>query len=126
MASTDGKAISAPAGCFSSSTVNQKVDPSPAVLLKQVFINLLSNAFKFTRRREKPVIEIGCDAESGSNVYFVRDNGAGFDMKDASQLFGVFQRLHSERESSKAPASAYRSFSESLNGMAGASGPRRK
>lgn len=67
-------------------------------LLKQVFVNLLSNAFKFTRHREQTVIEIGCVAEQGSNVYFVRDNGAGFDMRNAGQLFGVFERLHSQNE----------------------------
>ncbi|HTX22483.1 MAG TPA: ATP-binding protein [Candidatus Aquilonibacter sp.] len=65
-----------------------------AALLKQVWINLLSNAFKYTRNRNPAVIEIGCARENGGNVYFVRDNGAGFDMKYAHKLFGVFQRLH--------------------------------
>jgi light-regulated signal transduction histidine kinase (bacteriophytochrome) len=82
-----------------------------AVLLKQVWINLLSNAFKYTRRREKAVIEVGCKREPTSaedhggpekktneNVYFVRDNGTGFDMRYAGKLFGVFQRLHREEE----------------------------
>jgi signal transduction histidine kinase len=64
-------------------------------LLKQVFINLLSNALKFTRKREKALVEVGCDQGSGELVYFVRDNGAGFDMRYATRLFGVFQRLHS-------------------------------
>jgi light-regulated signal transduction histidine kinase (bacteriophytochrome) len=63
-------------------------------LLKQVFVNLLSNALKFTRRREVARIEIGCDQENGERVYFVRDNGVGFDMRYADKLFGVFQRLH--------------------------------
>jgi light-regulated signal transduction histidine kinase (bacteriophytochrome) len=63
-------------------------------LLKQAWINLLSNAFKYTRQRRPAVIEIGCRTESGENVYFVRDNGAGFDMRYAHKLFGVFQRLH--------------------------------
>jgi two-component system, sensor histidine kinase and response regulator len=67
-------------------------------LIKQVFTNLLSNAFKFTRNCEHPVISVGCENQQGSDVYFVEDNGAGFDMKYADQLFGVFQRLHSERE----------------------------
>jgi hypothetical protein len=70
-------------------------DPS---LLKQVFINLLSNAFKFTRHRECPVIEVGCRQDASEQVYFVRDNGAGFDMKYAEKLFGVFQRLHRSDE----------------------------
>jgi len=64
-------------------------------LIKQLFVNLLSNAFKFTGHREKAVIEIGCAEDHGSNVYFVRDNGAGFDVSKARQLFGVFQRGHS-------------------------------
>jgi len=67
-------------------------------LIKQVFVNLLSNAFKFTGHREKAVIEIGCAEDHGSNVYFVRDNGAGFDVSKARQLFGVFQRFHSQHE----------------------------
>ena len=69
-----------------------------AALLKQVWINLLSNAFKYTRNRNPAVVEIGCARENGANVYFVRDNGAGFDMKYANKLFGVFQRLHRAEE----------------------------
>jgi len=65
-----------------------------AALLKQVWVNLLSNAFKYTGNRNPAVIEIGCKLEPDWNVYFVRDNGAGFDMKYAHKLFGVFQRLH--------------------------------
>lgn len=67
-------------------------------LLKQVLFNLLSNAFKFTRGREKPHIEVGSKLQKGERVYFVRDNGAGFDMEHARGLFRVFQRLHSEAE----------------------------
>ena len=63
-------------------------------LLKLVFVNLLSNAFKFTCRREVAVIEIGCREEGGERVYFVKDNGVAFDMRYADKLFGVFQRLH--------------------------------
>jgi len=55
---------------------------------------LLSNAVKYTRRREMAVIEVGQFAEEGVSVIFVRDNGAGFDERYASKLFGVFQRLH--------------------------------
>jgi light-regulated signal transduction histidine kinase (bacteriophytochrome) len=70
-------------------------------LLRQVFVNLLSNAVKFTRSRDGANIEVGCrtDADpAGQPVYFVRDNGAGFDMRYADKLFGVFQRLHREDE----------------------------
>lgn len=67
-------------------------------LLKQVWTNLLSNAWKYTRLRETAVIEVGCSLEQGENVYFVRDNGTGFDMRYAGKLFGVFQRLHRAEE----------------------------
>lgn len=64
------------------------------VLVKQVFQNLLANALKFTRPRERAVIEIGHRQESGQILLFVRDNGVGFSMKYQDKLFGVFQRLH--------------------------------
>ncbi|HEX3799946.1 MAG TPA: response regulator [Verrucomicrobiae bacterium] len=67
-------------------------------LLRQVYINLLSNAFKFTRGKNPAVIEVGFEEKAGERIYFVRDNGAGFDMKDAQKLFGVFQRLHAQTE----------------------------
>ena len=63
-------------------------------LLKQVFMNLLSNALKFTRKRELAGIEIGCQSRNGGATYYVKDNGVGFDMQYAQKLFGVFQRLH--------------------------------
>ncbi len=69
-----------------------------STLLKQVWINLLSNAFKYTQRREGAVVEIGCESTPEGDVYFVRDNGAGFDMRYSSKLFGVFQRLHRAEE----------------------------
>jgi light-regulated signal transduction histidine kinase (bacteriophytochrome) len=67
-------------------------------LLKQVFKNLVSNAFKFTRNREQRFIEVDCRVQQAEPIYFVRDNGAGFDMQYASNLFGVCQRLHPSSE----------------------------
>ena len=72
-----------------------EADPS---LLEQVFVNLLSNAFKFTRHRNPAEIEIGSFERHCEVILFVRDNGAGFDMKHVGKLFGVFQRLHSTAE----------------------------
>lgn len=70
-------------------------DPS---LIKQVWANLISNAIKFSSKQAQAKIEIGCTPNETETVYFVRDNGAGFDMNYAHQLFGVFHRLHSERD----------------------------
>ncbi|MFM1770164.1 MAG: hypothetical protein RJA22_2693 [Verrucomicrobiota bacterium] len=67
-------------------------------LIEQVLINLLGNAWKFTSHQPKPLLEIGSLTQGGEPVYYVRDNGAGFDMKYADKLFGVFQRLHAEDE----------------------------
>lgn len=70
-------------------------------LIKQVFVNLVGNAFKYSGKQSVPRVEIGvCDQpdEDGMTVFFVRDNGAGFDMQYAQRLFGVFQRLHHERD----------------------------
>ena len=64
------------------------------ILIRQVFQNLLANALKFTRPRERAVIEVGHRKENGQTVIFVRDNGVGFNMKYQDKLFGVFQRLH--------------------------------
>jgi signal transduction histidine kinase len=64
-------------------------------LLRIVYVNLLSNAVKFTRERNLSEIEIGCQRINGENVYYVRDNGIGFDMSYAEKVFGVFERLHS-------------------------------
>ena len=63
-------------------------------LLRQVWINLIGNAIKYTRQRSEAVIEVGSTRQNGVIEYFVRDNGAGFDMQYAHKLFGVFERLH--------------------------------
>jgi signal transduction histidine kinase len=68
-----------------------RADPA---LLKQLFVNLLGNAFKFTRQRPIGHVEVGCREADGEVVYFVKDDGAGFDMRYVDKLFGVFQRLH--------------------------------
>ncbi len=68
------------------------------VMIRQVFTNLLANAFKFTSHRDNRIIEIGCKEEANENVYFVKDNGAGFDMRHKDRLFQAFQRLHAQEE----------------------------
>jgi len=67
-------------------------------MLRLVFVNLISNAVKFTRPRLKAEIEIGCIPEKDEFIFFVRDNGAGFNPKFQDKLFGVFQRLHHQDE----------------------------
>jgi signal transduction histidine kinase len=67
-------------------------------MLKQVITNLVSNAFKYSNKKAKSVVEIGSYAENGHHIYYVKDNGAGFDMRYYDKLFGVFQRLHSANE----------------------------
>jgi PAS domain S-box-containing protein len=67
-------------------------------LLSQVYINLISNAIKYSAKKEKPIIELGAEEKDDEFVYFVKDNGAGFDMQYAHKLFGVFQRLHGNEE----------------------------
>jgi light-regulated signal transduction histidine kinase (bacteriophytochrome) len=85
-------------------TIAWNVDALPEVvgdpaLLRQVFVNLLSNAVKYTRRCSEARIEIAAEpAAPGEVVVRIRDNGAGFDMKYADKLFGVFQRLHRNEE----------------------------
>ena len=69
-----------------------------AVLIRQVFSSLLSNALKATRSLSQPVIEVGTVQQAGHLVFFVRDNGVGFDMKYADKLFTIFQRLHPQQE----------------------------
>ena len=77
--------------------------PLPPVLgdsemLRLVWMNLLQNAIKFTGKTDKGVVEIGARPDGADIVFFVRDNGAGFDMRFASKLFGTFQRLHTSAD----------------------------
>ena len=79
--------------------VETVIHPMPPVtgdpaLLRQVLANVIANAFKFTGRRPHPRVEIGAQTERSEVVYYVKDNGVGFDMRYADKLFGVFQRLH--------------------------------
>jgi light-regulated signal transduction histidine kinase (bacteriophytochrome) len=67
-------------------------------LLRMVWINLVSNAVKFSRGKEYPQIKIGYTEEKKEYIFFVRDNGAGFDMRYVHKLFGVFQRLHTKQQ----------------------------
>ncbi|MGH2524756.1 MAG: sensor histidine kinase, partial [Anaerolineales bacterium] len=69
-----------------------------ARLLRVMLENLLGNAWKFTGKRPQARIEFGVAQRDGARVYFVRDNGAGFDMAYADKLFGAFQRLHGAHE----------------------------
>jgi light-regulated signal transduction histidine kinase (bacteriophytochrome) len=80
-----------------------QLDPLPPALgdptlIRQVWVNLLANAIKFSAKRERAVIEVSGRQDDIENIYFVRDNGAGFDPQYADKLFGVFQRLHTEQE----------------------------
>jgi signal transduction histidine kinase len=67
-------------------------------LLRQVFVNLLANAFKFTRRISNPMVEVSGKLADGKIIYRIRDNGVGFDMAESQRLFTIFQRLHSDVE----------------------------
>ncbi len=69
-----------------------------AALVKQVWLNLIGNALKYSSKNAQPQVEIGGLQEGGEARYWVRDNGVGFDMRYAAKLFGVFQRLHRAEE----------------------------
>lgn len=95
---------------LNSSWSNRKIDftvgklgvvEADPTLLKQVITNLLSNAIKFTRDKSPAMIEVGCQTQTdilSAKTFYIKDNGAGFDMRYANKLFGVFQRLHSANE----------------------------
>jgi PAS domain S-box-containing protein len=79
--------------------IEWKIEQLPSVkcdpgLVKLVFVNLLSNAIKFTRHQEHAIIQVGQMSVKGEQVFFVRDNGVGFNMRYVDKLFGIFQRLH--------------------------------
>lgn len=83
--------------------VDWKIDPLPAVfadfsLLKQVWINLIDNALKYSRKKDVSIIKIGTKDLKNQIQFFIQDNGVGFDMKYSHKLFGVFQRLHAASE----------------------------
>ena len=67
-------------------------------MVRLVLNNLIANAIKYSHKKEQPLIEIGCKEALDEVTYFIKDNGAGFDMKYYDKLFGVFQRLHSSNE----------------------------
>jgi signal transduction histidine kinase len=71
------------------------VDP---VMIRQVWVNLLSNAIKFTGKKDNATITIASKVTDKDNIYYIKDNGAGFDMKYVAKLFGVFQRLHDSQD----------------------------
>ena len=73
------------------------VDADP-ILVRRVLENLLSNAMKYSAKVDAPVIEVGVMPATNPAVFYVRDNGAGFDMQRADKLFGLFQRMHSAKE----------------------------
>lgn len=72
---------------------NVQADPA---LMHQVWVNLISNAVKYSRLKEKSNVEIGFAEKGAETIFYIKDNGAGFDMRYADKLFGVFQRLHSD------------------------------
>src|SRR5258706_2386015 len=66
--------------------------------IRQLWVNLVSNAMKYTRHKEKAIVEIGSEEKEDKLTYYIKDNGAGFDMRYYDKLFGVFQRLHTDKE----------------------------
>lgn len=89
-------------GSVPDKTIIKKNDLLPvhgdSSLIGQVWINLISNAVKFSEKREKPLIEISSEKKENEIIYSINDNGEGFNMEYAHKLFGVFQRLHGQEE----------------------------
>lgn len=90
-------------GGMSTSNVDFKLNALPeayadSALINQVWVNLISNAIKYSSKKDHPCIEVGAYSEGLEQIFYVKDNGAGFDMAFAGKLFGVFQRLHSAKE----------------------------
>jgi PAS domain S-box-containing protein len=86
-----------------SNKLQLEIEPLPRAIgdramMRQVFVNLLSNAIKFSRRRKEPAVRVGTTAGTNETIYYVKDNGVGFDMQFSNKLFGVFQRLHNISE----------------------------
>jgi signal transduction histidine kinase len=88
-------------------TENRKIDwrisalpevQADPILLRQVFANLIGNGIKYTSKQDEAQIEIGSLHQEGQDVFYIRDNGVGFDMNNADKLFGIFQRLHDDDE----------------------------
>jgi light-regulated signal transduction histidine kinase (bacteriophytochrome) len=67
-------------------------------MIQRLWTNLLDNAIKFTRAKPEGAIEVGSRSGEGETIYYVKDNGVGFDMQYSAKLFGVFQRLHGQNE----------------------------
>jgi len=89
------RAEAAAARCIVAEGLRVQAD---ALLLRRVLENLLGNALKYSAKVAEPCVELGCMPATNPPVYFVRDNGAGFDMQHADKLFGMFQRLHSVKD----------------------------
>jgi light-regulated signal transduction histidine kinase (bacteriophytochrome) len=88
---------------FEKRTINFEIKAlSPAYgdisLIKQVLVNLISNAVKFTNTREIAIVEVGCRVEENENIYYVKDNGIGFDSEHIDKLFAPFHRLPEAKE----------------------------